>query len=373
MFKRLTRRGISLALAVILLMAFAPNVSAAGDTQWKQLYFDNIRSAADYVAQWSGFDGPKHNEPPGLFGMGILDIALADLNFDGIPELLYAEDIPAGAGNHYVHILTVSNGSVSELAAYEVIYGQKYLPTLSSNSAGDLAYTVTAAILYETSYGPDYKTQPYLFNSSITMDNNILSGVAVSASVQSSYSPVSYNRAAMGRSMSGVGYWGLEGPTYTDAEIWAMLDSYVSELGFRRVTATPTNTRFMLNDEEVALPAYIIENNNYVKLRDVAALLETRFDVRWEDGKAKLYNHAAYTAVGGELAGIGTGNKIAELSNTDFVWGETGEAIAGLTAYNIDSNNYIKLRDIAQLFDFDVDWRDGKAWIEPDVSPYTPD
>jgi len=139
------------------------------------------------------------------------------------------------------------------------------------------------------------------------------------------------------------------------------------------VTATPTNTKFMLNDAEVALPAYSIGGNNYVKLRDVAALLKTRFDVRWEDGKAKLYNHAAYTKTSGELAAIGKDSKSATLSTTNFVWGDTGKTVTGLTAYTIGGNNYIKLRDIAKLFDFDVDWRDGKAWIEPDVSPYTED
>lgn len=138
-------------------------------------------------------------------------------------------------------------------------------------------------------------------------------------------------------------------------------------------TAAPTNTTFMLNNAEVALPAYLIDGNNYVKLRDVAALLATRFDVRWMDGKARLYNHTAYTPVGGELAADGTENKTAAPSNTDFVWGGTGEVVTGLSAYLIEGNNYIKLRDIAKLFDFDVDWRDGKAWIEPDVSPYTED
>jgi len=139
------------------------------------------------------------------------------------------------------------------------------------------------------------------------------------------------------------------------------------------VTAIPTDTKFMLNGQEVALPAYAISGNNYVKLRDVAALLVNRFDVRWEDGKAKLYNHATYTKVGGELVPIGKESKIATLSTTNFVWGDTGAAVTGLTAYTIGDNNFIKLRDIAKLFDFDVDWRDGKAWIEPDVSPYTDD
>jgi hypothetical protein len=42
----------------------------------------------------------------------------------------------------------------------------------------------------------------------------------------------------------------------------------------------------MRNGAEVNLPAYSINDNNYIKLRDVGALLKTRFDVRWEDGKA---------------------------------------------------------------------------------------
>ncbi|GAB1476910.1 hypothetical protein MASR2M70_17460 [Bacillota bacterium] len=138
-------------------------------------------------------------------------------------------------------------------------------------------------------------------------------------------------------------------------------------------TAKPTNTKFMLNNEEVGLPAYAIDGNNYVKLRDVGALLKTSFDVRWEDGKAKLYNHAIYTKAGGELVAIGTDSKSASKSATNFVWGDSGAAVTGLSAYTIGGNNYIKLRDIAKLFDFDVDWRDGKAWIEPDVSPYTED
>ena len=142
------------------------------------------------------------------------------------------------------------------------------------------------------------------------------------------------------------------------------------------ITAKPTDTKFMLNGAEVALPAYEIGGNNYVKLRDVGALLKTRFDVRWEDNKAKLIPFAVYTAIGGELATIGTQSKTAAVSATEFaMYDKWGEWVGNVTptAYGIGGNNFIKLRDIAKLFDFDVDWRDGKAWIEPDVSPYTED
>jgi hypothetical protein len=57
-------------------------------------------------------------------------------------------------------------------------------------------------------------------------------------------------------------------------------------------------------------------------------------------------------------------------TNTKFILNGTEVA---LTAYEIGGNNFIKLRDIAKLFDFAADWRDGKAWIEPNVSLYTED
>lgn len=47
-------------------------------------------------------------------------------------------------------------------------------------------------------------------------------------------------------------------------------------------------------------------------------------------------------------------------------------AQAALPAYSIGGINYVKLHDVGALLGsrFYVDWRDGKAWIEPDVSPY---
>lgn len=62
--------------------------------------------------------------------------------------------------------------------------------------------------------------------------------------------------------------------------------------------------------------------------------------------------------------------QVATPSTTEFVWGDSGEKITDLTAYLIDDNNYIKLRDIAKIFDFSVDWRDNKIWIESMAKPY---
>lgn len=141
---------------------------------------------------------------------------------------------------------------------------------------------------------------------------------------------------------------------------------------FSHINVSPASTSFMLGGKEVSLPAYSIGGSSYVKLRDVAALLIDRFDVRYEAGKATLYNHEPYTVVGGELAALSSGAQEATVSDTAFFMGSAGAPVEGLSAYLINGSNYIKLRDIAKALDFNVDWRDGKAWIEPE-NPYTAD
>jgi hypothetical protein len=44
------------------------------------------------------------------------------------------------------------------------------------------------------------------------------------------------------------------------------------------------------------------------------------------------------------------------------------------TAYNIDGNNYFKLRDVAAAFDFGVSWNGEDNTISVDTArPYTPE
>ena len=86
---------------------------------------------------------------------------------------------------------------------------------------------------------------------------------------------------------------------------------------------------------------------------------EKQFEVSW-DGAANaisLISGQPYTAVGGEMtAGSGAAQTATHTSSKILLDGvETA-----LDAYNIGGNNYFKLRDIGQAFDFGVDW-DGAA------------
>lgn len=126
--------------------------------------------------------------------------------------------------------------------------------------------------------------------------------------------------------------------------------------------ANPTTSKVLANGKAVQFEAYNIGGNNYFKLRDLAQAVnstEKNFEVTW-DGKnnaINLISNKPYTPVGGELA---KGDGKAKVANhtTSKIY-KDGKEIS-LTAYNIDGNNYFKLRDIAKAFNIGVFW-DGKT------------
>ena len=133
-------------------------------------------------------------------------------------------------------------------------------------------------------------------------------------------------------------------------------------------TAKPTTSKILINGKEVKFEAYNINDNNYFKLRDVALALrgtEKQFEVIWnpsyrEDGvrgAIEMKSYSPYTTVGGEMQ-LGNGyNKTAKLTNSPIL--KDGVKVIKLVGYNISDNNFFKLRDLGELFDFNVSW-DGK-------------
>lgn len=138
-------------------------------------------------------------------------------------------------------------------------------------------------------------------------------------------------------------------------------------------TATPNASTVFINGSPMSFDAYTINGNNYFKLRDLAFVLsgsEVQFDVAWDQSAnaIRLTSGLSYTPVGGEMTGKGTTNQVAIPNQSSVLL--NGNAIQ-LTAYTINGNNYFKLRDMGQLFNFAVTW-DGvqnRILIQTD-SPY---
>ena len=175
--------------------------------------------------------------------------------------------------------------------------------------------------------------------------------------------------------------WNIENPSSTE-ECYAVAD-YMPVMYFRiadnapqSAIATPTSSKVMVDGKTIAFDAYLIDGNNYFKLRDVAQVLsgsDKQFEITWDGAKnaINLIPGQSYTSVGGELAaGSGANQTAIPTSSTIYLDGKQ----ISLTAYTIQGNNYFKLRDLGQTFDFGVGWDGANNTVTIDTSAgYTPE
>lgn len=150
------------------------------------------------------------------------------------------------------------------------------------------------------------------------------------------------------------------------AMIFAAMMALSAVPAYAGVSAVPTASRVLVNGTQKAFEAYNIQDNNYFKLRDIAYVLNgtsAAFSVGW-DGTANavsLDTSGEYAPTGNEMKVSGsTAAKAAVVSNSAIL---IDGAKAALKAYNIDGNNYFKLRDLGTALGFDVGWDNASQTI----------
>lgn len=163
------------------------------------------------------------------------------------------------------------------------------------------------------------------------------------------------------------------GPAYKGESILKVVDTTdhstevtTPEVTIPEATAYYTASSMILNNKPVSLDAYTINDNNYIKLRDFAALVngsEKQFEVVWspEKGAIELLSQTPYTVAGGELTKGTASNEVA-ISSTSSIYKDG--AIIDLTAYTINNNNHFKLRDLAKAFNIGLTWNPESNTIE---------
>lgn len=130
---------------------------------------------------------------------------------------------------------------------------------------------------------------------------------------------------------------------------------------FAAEVANPTSSAIYVDGEKVDFEAYNINGNNYFKLRDVAWALsgtDAQFNVTWNDaeGVINLIDGEDYGKNG--ALSVGNGKVKSATLNTAPIMKDG--SYVNMTAYNIEGNNFFKLRDLGEQFDFVVGW-DGSA------------
>ena len=144
------------------------------------------------------------------------------------------------------------------------------------------------------------------------------------------------------------------------------------------VTGTANNVTITNKDNGVSMdfPAVNIDGNNYIKLRDIAYAFHNvvkMFSVDYDSNTNTIICQSGwyYTKIGGEFTPFAPNEqKTAEATTQTVIW--NGKQI-NLTAFNIDGSNYVKLRDIAILLNFNIIYSYTEGTITLDFwNPYNP-
>ena len=141
-------------------------------------------------------------------------------------------------------------------------------------------------------------------------------------------------------------------------EAYAAPRGDLREITIENTVCVQSTHNLSIDGEPKEAEMYNINDENYFKLRDVAALLrgtEAQFEVTWDEASNCIVVETGkpYTPVGGEL------DQGADRSGSIVVSPQSmtvdGEAV-NVTAYNLQGNNYFRIRDLGRVLGFGVDF-----------------
>jgi hypothetical protein len=131
-----------------------------------------------------------------------------------------------------------------------------------------------------------------------------------------------------------------------------------------------SNNTLVIGGESQVFSAVNINGNNWLKLRDVAALLNgtnKTFGVSFneETNTVTIQSGLAYLELGNELQPL-TGETQTAIASQQ--WLVVNSETVSVAAYNINGFNYLRLRDVAILLDFGVTFDDATRTVALDLN-----
>lgn len=139
------------------------------------------------------------------------------------------------------------------------------------------------------------------------------------------------------------------------------------------VDAYRSNHTLVLSGIVKELPAIKINDYNWIKLRDLAMLLQgssKQFSVSYDEttGVIDIFTNKAYQSEGGELK---NSLAVTEKATVSFQKVRIDGKFVDLTAYNVKGYNYFRLRDLASTLDFSLNYDANTKRINVDFTkPY---
>jgi hypothetical protein len=124
------------------------------------------------------------------------------------------------------------------------------------------------------------------------------------------------------------------------------------------VKAIKTSNVLVVNGEEQSFPAVLIQDSNWLRLRDVAMLLSSttsQFSIRYDGATntVSVFIKDEYVPLGGELEDVLPDELTAQVSPQKLM---VDGMNVDIVAYNIEGYNFFRLRDLAAIIDFNIDY-----------------
>lgn len=303
----------AIAAAAMLFSACALNSFAA--ESWREAFVTRLMKIMS--------SDPSYNE-----------VVITDLDRNGIPEAFVLRD---GMDGGITAGFTMNGTSISNIEIPGNIIGTCLTDITVYEDEGRYIFVGREV--------PRYSSVINYYK--LIFDGERLSAEKILKSYVSMYPTVPYTDIH-GKDFLSNGY-----PNRT--KIKRFVDTYE---GINTLTATNSNAKLMVNGNDVEVSGYTVNDSNYYKIRDIAMVLRTtssRFNVAWDENLSAITisNGVKYTIVGGELSdNKGTALNVEQNNAPVYVDGDEREMLS----YNINGNTYFKIRDIADMVGFEVDW-----------------
>ena len=126
--------------------------------------------------------------------------------------------------------------------------------------------------------------------------------------------------------------------------------------------AQPTSQTLLINGESVSQPVYNIDGNNYFRLRDLAYELNFGCTYNGTNNSIELDTSSPYTDDAPKSIENLTKEHAQNSSQTVYLNGN----LCDIKAYNINGNNYFKVRDLAKAVNFGCIYNSSVNGIEID-------
>lgn len=206
-----------------------------------------------------------------------------------------------------------------------------------------------------------------------------VSSISISARAQDDSAAIAIGSSAYGEGRASGSVSLQPGVNVVTVYVGSRTSGNYYTISIYRETANPTvvvsNQKIAVdNGSAQTLTAYNIGGNNFLQLRDLAALLrntDAAFSLSYNDSTrtATMTSGGTYRLTGLENAALAK-YKSCVASNQSFV---LDRASVYPMAYNIDGVNYVMIRDLACLMDFGVSYSDSARTLYVDTDgSYSP-